>query len=394
MKNLLLVSFDCARADVAYRGILPNLDRLRKCGVTFTHAVSSAPITPVSHATVFTGLQPYHHGLRHLLRTPLSPGQTLLAAHLQQHGFRTGATVSCMALNRWYGMARGFDVYDDAVAPYRDVALKRADYAAEMASRWISGCEPNQRWFCFLHFFDAHFPYIGEQEIGDAANAYEAGLKYADDHLGHVLELLERLGQLDDTLIVVFGDHGEDLKGIYPNDKGGAKLGHPEEHGHGCLLYETTQHVPLVFSHPGFEPCECDTLVGLVDIAVTICSLFGLPRLGYTDGIDLSSLIRNESPPVRQSLYAETLFPTVVAEKRPDFGPLPNLQAMWFGSAMKAIRSWEDDRSLQVYNLAEDPYEQRPVAFSNDIGPIRWPRHLPRKLGGVDRVSSRRKSPT
>lgn len=377
MKNLLLISLDCARSDVAYSGILPNLERLRQHGVTFTHAISSAPLTPVSHATVFTGLQPYHHGLRHLLQAPRRSSQRFLATHLQKFGFQTAAIVSCIALNSWYGMARGFEMYDDGMGAYRGIAMKRAIVSAQRAIIWIKNRSIKQPWFCFLHFFDAHWPYLAEEELSDASNGYEAGLKYADKHLGFVLDFLEVNQILNDTLIVVFGDHGEDLEGIYPNDRGGAQLGHPEEKGHGCLLFETTQRVPLVFSHASLSAKECNTLVGLVDVAPTVCSLLGQPKIKYTDGIDLSPFLfgQLESIPRPLPLYAETLYPSEVASKRPEFGELNNLQALWLDSETKLIRNWENESSTKVYFLREDPYEQKPTSLSSlpDFVQIPWP---------------------
>src|ERR1043166_3081910 len=94
-RNLLLVSYDCSRADVAYSGVLPTLAGWGRGGTPFPRAISSAPLTPVSHATVFTGQQPFRHGLRHLFREPLKKKQPVLAARLRRSGFQTGGVVSC-----------------------------------------------------------------------------------------------------------------------------------------------------------------------------------------------------------------------------------------------------------------------------------------------------------
>ena len=82
LPNVLLVSLDTTRADVAYSGKLSNLERLRRGGTTFKKVVSSAPLTPPSHASIFTGLQPSKHGIRHLLRERMNDGVPTLASTL------------------------------------------------------------------------------------------------------------------------------------------------------------------------------------------------------------------------------------------------------------------------------------------------------------------------
>src|SRR4051794_6810365 len=107
--NVLFISLDTVRADVAYPGKMPNIERLRRHGTAFSQAVSSCPLTPVSHATVFTGLQPPGHGIRHLLRERMRTDVPTLAERLKDAGYATGAVVSCPGLNRWYGIDRGFE---------------------------------------------------------------------------------------------------------------------------------------------------------------------------------------------------------------------------------------------------------------------------------------------
>src|SRR3972149_11585154 len=120
MKNLILISLDTVRADVAYSGKFKTINKLRKEGVTFLNTISSSPFTPASHATVFTGFQPYNHGIRHLFKEKLSPKIKTLAQVLREKGYETGAIVSCPGLNKWYGFSRGFDHYDDEIPKLAD----------------------------------------------------------------------------------------------------------------------------------------------------------------------------------------------------------------------------------------------------------------------------------
>lgn len=375
IRNLLLVTYDCARADVAYSGCLPTLERLRQNGVTCQHAISSAPFTSASHATVFTGLQPYHHGIRHLFREQLRPDQLTLAYHLRQSGFQTGAVVSCPSLSGWFGFGRGFQSFNDELpriakgrevlasgeVQQRNVTMKRAQAVADYGIQWLSRRKADKRWFMFLHFFDAHWPYDPPPSEVPARNSYEGELQYLDSQLARVVEFLSERQQLDKTLVVVFGDHGEDLEGLYPNDKAGEALGHPEEKGHGCLLYEQTQHVPLVFSHPSLPPHTLKESVGLVDVSPTVCSLLGVEPMHPVDGANFAPALFRQSPPPPRSFYAETQYPEEMSEATGTFFDIRNKQALWVGEHYKVIRPWGDDTQAQLFNLAEDPLEMNPL---------------------------------
>ena len=238
-KNLFFVSLDTVRADVAYSGKFEAIEKLRNVGVTFLNTISSSPLTPVSHATVFTGLQPFNHGVRHLFKEQINKDVPVLAEILKSEGYKTGAIVSCPGMNRWYGFSRGFDHYDDEIplladgsdplqtvdVKKRGTALKRAEVVIDRAIQWISKNKDGQPFFVFLHFFDAHWPYEAPKKFaGD--NIYEEEVAYSAHHFGLFIKKMEEMNLLSNTTVVCFSDHGEDLDGMYPNDKGGEKLGH------------------------------------------------------------------------------------------------------------------------------------------------------------------------
>ncbi len=139
LPNILFVSLNAVRADVAYSGNFSAKEKLRRMGATFRQAVSSCPLTPISHATVFTGQQPPNHGIRHLLREQRRAHVPTRAERLRTVGYRTGAVVSCAGPNTWYGINRGFDHYDDEIPLLpagrdpltRPAALRRARLACE-----------------------------------------------------------------------------------------------------------------------------------------------------------------------------------------------------------------------------------------------------------------------
>ncbi|GGK91068.1 sulfatase [Mangrovihabitans endophyticus] len=371
--NILFISLDTVRADVAYSGRFPTIERIRQGGTTFLETISSCPLTPVSHATVFTGLQPPRHGIRHLMREQLRTDVPTLAERLRDAGYATGAVVSCPGLNKWYGIDRGFDFYDDEIpllpdgrdpltvndVKMRGLALKRAPLVAERALRWAA--EQTGPFFLFAHFFDAHWPYEPPEDVGvPVGNPYEGEIAYSDHYLGTLLDGLERLGHDPaTTLTVCFSDHGEDLGGAYPNDHAGER-GHPYEEGHGCLLFDATQRVPLMISGPGVpRGVEHTEQVRLVDIMPTTLDLLGADAPA-SDGESLGPMLRTGTGSDRAA-YCETYFP----EEKRAAGGFPDLLAL---AAVRVADKtgrrkliWRPaSTEVDVYNLVTDPLEVAP----------------------------------
>ena len=205
-KNLLLISLDTVRADVAYSGKFQEINDLRSAGVTFLNTISSSPLTPVSHATVLTGLQPHYHGIRHLFKEKLNPGVTTITQTLKKEGSATGAVVSCPGMNKWYDFCRGFDFYDDEIPrlpdgsdPLKTVdvkkrgsALKRAEVVIERGEQWLKQ-NKDKPFFLFLHFFDAHWPYEAPEKFG-GDNYYEEEVAYSANFMGKFIDNLKRQG--------------------------------------------------------------------------------------------------------------------------------------------------------------------------------------------------------
>lgn len=368
-KNLLLISLDTLRADVAYSGKFPAIERLRKQGVSFLNTVSSAPLTPISHASIFTGLQPYNHGIRHLFKEKMNEGLPTLASILKEQGYQTGAIVSCPGMNKWYGFSTGFDHYDDEIpllpdgtnaletvdVKLRGRALKRAPLVTERAMTWLKDIDHSQPYLLFMHFFDAHWPYEAPEKFG-GDNVYEEEVAFTDHYLGRFLDEIEKEGWLENTTIICFSDHGEDLDGLYPNDKGGEKLGHPEEFGHGCLLYEQTQKVPLIFCDDTLPSDKnIDDQVRLIDILPTTLNLLETKHDLSLDGIDLQPIINGQK--IDLVGYSETMYPEeqnlATNNKYPD---ARNKKAFVFNNDRKLIL--HDEELAEYFSLQQDPEEK------------------------------------
>jgi arylsulfatase A-like enzyme len=357
--NVVLITMDTTRPDrLSLHGAdnpTPNIDRLGLEGVRFDQAIASAPLTEASHLAILTGVPPYVSGIVSN-GTDLGDRPALLSRVLQSRGWRTAGFVSAFPLHGRYGWTQGFDVYDDdfgalpglhrlsLVKAWDQVALpahalreRRGDVPTRRALAWL---EDNHAapFFLWLHLFDPHAPYEAPDHAFDPptegeplalprywpprhkairstdwlASAYDAEIRYTDGLVGELVDGLERMGVLDETVVVLTADHGESLT----------------EHGylfdHGDFLYDASLRVPLIIRHPatavagGVVPCQ----VGNLDVTPTVLGILGIDdgqvRLGVdrraelgggdcTEGPVLSSTVAGRfmgEPPVDFSLRA------------------------------------------------------------------------------------------
>lgn len=368
-KNFILISIDTVRADVAYSGKFKAIESLRKQGVTFLNTISSSPLTPVSHATVLTGLQPYHHGIRHLFKEQLGSRAITLASILKKEGYQTGAIVSCPGMNKWYGFSKGFDHYDDEIPRLADgtdplktidvkkrgTALKRAEVVVERAGKWLDK-NKDKNFFLFIHFFDAHWPYEAPINFG-GDNVYEQEVAYTDHYLGIFFDKLKREGLFDLSTIICFSDHGEDLEGMYPNDKGGKKLGHPEECGHGTLLYDQTQKVVFIIKDADLPNNKLiNNQVRLVDLMPTALDLLNISYTKFKfDGLSLRPFVHGQGQDLLG--YSETYYPEEqTAATNGKFSFAKNKVAYRIANSHKIIEHLGAS-FREYYDLIKDPLE-------------------------------------
>jgi len=210
--SILLVTLDTTRADVVgpeARGVsTPAFDALARRGRLFRHAYATVPETLPAHASLMTGLYPAGHGVHENAR-PLPRDRPLLAERLRQAGYRTAAFVSSFVLAKRFGLARGFDHYDDEL-PAGHVE-RSADLTTERAIAYLRqpGDRPLLLW---VHYFDPHYPYAPPEPFRSlhADRPYLGEVAAMDHALGRLVQAFEaRAGSA--SAIVVVGDHGEGL---------------------------------------------------------------------------------------------------------------------------------------------------------------------------------------
>ena len=347
-RNVLLVSIDTLRADVlgSYggRAQTPNLDRLAAHGARFTFAHSHAVVTRPSHASMLTGRYPYEHGVRDNTGYPLPPGTPTVATRLKALGFATGAFIGGFPLDRRFGLAPGFDVYDDLVGEIGsqvDFALpdRRADEVVKPALAWIG--RQSGKWFAFVHCYDPHAPYRPPAEwLQRFPNEpYLGEVSWTDFALGPLFGALST--QPRATLVIVTADHGEGL-----GDHG--------ELTHSLFAYESTLHVPLIIAElPGAgapaastRGVVIDTPVRHVDLVPTILDALGAPADTTLPGSSLRDLIASGRGADRPG-YFEAMTANITRGWAPLRGVLAGRD------------KFIDLPIPELYDLGADPKEQR-----------------------------------
>ena len=340
--SVLLVTIDTLRADRvgAYgsrAGLTPALDRLAAGGWLFEDVVAAAPLTLPSHATILSGLDPYHHGVRNNGTYVFPEVTPTLATILKARGHATAAFVSAVVLDRRYGLARGFDAYDDRIARVtqgRSVleSERPCDAVVANASQWIRA--QKGPFFAWVHFYEPHAPYAPPPDLAvPGRSPYDAEVASADRCLGRLIEAAEA-SRPSRLVTAVTSDHGEGL-------------GEHGESTHGLFLYQSTLRVPLVISGPGVEVGKRQPgVTRSVDLLPTLLGVLGIEGPA---GVDGRNLLKGAGG---REAYAESDYAT-------GFGWAP-LRAWRIGS-LKLI----DAPRPELYDLAADPGETADLSGSH-----------------------------
>ena len=276
--------------------------------------------------------------------------------------------------------------------------MERADEVTPVALDWLDRNGTDDNWFLHFHIWDPHTPYRAPESFGDpfgdAAHpdwlseairtqhwqgtgphsarepmgfgvsrelatqfprqpveidspasirmmfdGYDTGIRYADEHVGHLVQKLDALGILDETAIVISSDHGETL---------GELNVYCDHH----LADEFTNRVPMIVRWPGAEPGVNRGLHYQIDVAATLLELLGTSVPDNWDG---------------QS-FAET-FPQGTSAGR-DFLVLS--QAAWTCQRSVRFENWIYIRTYHdgyheypdrmLFDLEQDPHEQQDLA--------------------------------
>ncbi len=398
--NVLVLIWDTVRASSLdlYGYDLPtapNLTALARHGMVFDRAFGTASYTLPSHSSLFTGR--WAHELSSSWRVPLDKEPTTLAEVFASAGYRTGAfSANRLYVTKGFGLARGFDHFEEhrlgfqqllrsstllraivTSGPARDVLGFNDDLARVHASdnhralvEWLNR-DPRRPYFAFVNFMEAHNPYLPaprfatqfgwyERDAPDSVRhrieksaryepamlphsaalhgkrAYEASIAELDAAVADMLGDLRSRGLLENTMVVIAADHGEEFS-------------EHEFFGHGNSLYLPSLHVPLIMVFPDRIPVgRVKKSVSIRDVAATILDFSGLGH--RLPGTSLRSYW--ESPgsvpaaPVLSELRYDPRLPSI---SRASHGHVESA----VDDSMQVIRN--GDGTFEVFDLASDP---------------------------------------
>ncbi len=398
--NVVLLTLDTTRADFlgAYGRAgdpTPELDALARAGTRFDLAIASASVTPVSHASILTGLDNREHGVRVLAGVcgyKLPTDVPSLSTILKSAGYATAAVHSAFPVSAYYGFDNGFDVFESfegAIGKSQAGTMSWPLSELQRRSDDTTGividelAQLDQPFFLWVHYWDPHDDVLLPPEEDIPANVprsaegralpsrelYGAEVSYVDSQIGRLFDALKASGEWEHTIVVVVADHGEGLG----------------DHGWAFhrILYQEQIRVPLLVRIPGLAstPAVAET-VRTTDIAPTVLDYVGVSAPRAMSGRTLRPLLEGHADTPRAA-FADQIngydLNAGMLKKRPydDF-----LYAVVDQGWKLVWRPLYPDRS-ELFQLDRDPSELQNLLASEPEQVLRLQELLARHGGWV-----------
>jgi arylsulfatase A-like enzyme len=383
--NVIFVSFDALQAAHTsclgyFRKTTPNIDRLAKEGFLFSNAIAQSSWTVPSTMSYFTSLYPSQHKLINKYSTytneekvlsnlkKLSPEVVTLVEILKENDYATGGFTGDAGVGKVFGFAQGFDTY------FEGPKFGGMDRSIPAALEWLKN-NSKKKFFIFLHGYDVHGqfdppggfvrkfvnpPYKGSLNGGKSEEAvireeglekgyvqltdedvrfwralYDEKINDVDARFGLFVDELQKMGLLENTVIVLFSDHGTEF---YEHKR----------FDHGFSLYDELIRVPVIFRLPHAKGgVVIEDQVRAIDVMPTLLDLLGIQA----------------SDKVNKQMQGTSLIPCMngghpelTAFSETDYRFYTNKRAIRTPDGFKFIYSL-DTGVKELYNLKNDPHE-------------------------------------
>lgn len=400
--NVVVIVMDTARPDFLSvyghpRPTTPFLDGLAQSAVVYDRAYSTSCWTLPAHASLFSGQPPEVHGTAQT-NTQFPAALPLLAEELRDAGYQTAGFSNNPWVSQTTGLDRGFESFADRWRERDPDAERPAGHPTVAAiAKWIAGERDAERpAFVFVNLTEPHMPYrppwrhaepfvasrtewqraladlfppksgasalmvrhyarrepLPDSDWPRLSSLYEGDLRACDDVVGQIVRSLDASLDPENTLLFVLSDHGENL-------------GDHDHVNHVFNLYESNLRIALMARGPGFARGAREArLAQITDLHPTILAAAGLAASGSADALDLRAALPPERV-LRASLDWPKITLTVFSEPiAANGGPLDRYKRALSAAVSqrwKMIRG--SDGAIEVYDLAADPHETKPVAL-------------------------------
>lgn len=432
--NILFVVLDTARQitvrELIGSGRIPNITEIAESSRQFTTAISQAPWTLPSHASLFTGQYTEHHNT-HAGSKKFDPDVPPLPEQLSSVGYQTAGISGNPWVTPEFGFGRGFDQFSttnsrgwgespieaarskdstfkqvevlfraaiqspsDAPGIFKEAYRQKTgrgpddDHGAKRTTtrsvKWLADHEgDDEPWFLFLNYIEPHLPYepprdwlaenhpeisyeriknslmdtwpyvvgnveITEEDFEFLEVCYKTEFEYLDSQLGQLFNTLEEHNMLDETAIVLIGDHGDNI-------------GERGRMGHQHSLLDPLVNVPLIIRYPPeFEPGIDAEIVETRDLYPTLLDLADIDFDGMSKTVSknrLQALDHTRSTAISQYV---TVQPPVKQLEQEYGGSVPDR----FDRRLRSARTerWKiierNDGTLLLFDKESDePYQ-------------------------------------
>ncbi len=387
--NVIMLIIDTLRADrlgcYGYnKDTTPSIDSIAKRGVLFEQAYVQWPSSLPSHASIMTSMYPHLSGAfpngNHL-----DPKLETLAKILKANGYRTGAFVTNSLVGNRHNFDLGFDTFIDlADFDYENTTwemwvhsfsivrlfdyLSRNDIFTHFALSWLDKNKSGP-FFLWVQWLYPHAPYdpnnkflkrfannytgiadgsmeqielingknfrLSEEDQRYYEALYDGEVAYSDYQVKRVIDKLESLDLLENSLLIITSDHGENL------------YEHPAKYKHHGV-YDSSLHIPLILFFPAKLPetKRISEVIESIDIAPTILDILEIPEPAQFQGKSALSLIYGKDPDWNSVAYGMY------------FGSKQNFFTIRDGDWKIILKTRENRQEFELYHILSDPNEQ------------------------------------
>jgi len=395
LPNILLLTIDACRPDhfscYGYsRNTTPNIDKIASEGVLFTQAFSQSAWTTPGMISIFTSLYPPTHGVDAKDRTPKDDVLTLPRV-LKENGYVAPVLPKFVDIQNYWHL--GFDVVD------------KERFSGEEGEDLLKLLEAykDQKFFIWYHYHGLHLPYnpknpydkIFQEDIFSGVSAeteavtlvkaksvikngsvsfnsterkvvvalYDGQVRQLDDYMKQLMERMKQWSILDNTLIIITSDHGEELfeHGF---------IGHAST-SLNAKLYDEIIHIPLIIWWPKkIKHRVAGERVQQIDIMPTILDVLGIPPSEGLQGYSLLPSIQGKPANNLRPVFCETILGGFQSTKEMEDVRLRCVRTnewklIYTSMPVSNVGSGGlGDGKYELYNLNNDPKEERNI-FEN-----------------------------